>query len=229
MMRHPHHPASALVTLLVLAVVRPIGAQELAVPEGWTARLDAPQQLVGGQDVAMGEWRYVRMPPGWHMTTTGEGVSVFPEQRTMHGRWGIEVELFLFPNPSDAPFGIVLSNALTHDGEPKEVRVLMRKDGAVALIAHNAGMTEVGVPWQADTTGTLAHNGTSVTRYVLRAVHESGHLVFSVNGTERFAFPTGGEDHVVIPGFRMGPGLNVHISRYDVIEPLAPARVRSEQ
>ncbi|MEO8479261.1 MAG: hypothetical protein ABI542_06455, partial [Gemmatimonadota bacterium] len=70
-------------------------------------------------------------------------------------------------------------------------------------------------------------DGTSVTKYVLRAVHESGHLVFSVNGVERFAIAIGGEDPVVIPGFRLGPGLNVHIARYDVIEPLAPARVRS--
>ncbi len=212
---------------LALAFTSPLASQALTIPDDWTARLDAPQEFAVGQDVATGEWRYVTMPPGWHMTTTSAGVSVFPKHRTVHGRWALEVELFLLPNPSDSAFGFILGRAPDAQGEARDLRFLMRRDGAVAFRDNRSDDPKVATLWQADTTGALAHDGTSVTKYVLRAVHESGHLVFSVNGVERFAIAIGGEDPVVIPGFRLGPGLNVHIARYDVIEPLAPARVRS--
>ena len=209
-------------TFLTLGLLT-VGALQAQAPEGWTYRLDAPQSLRDTQDLAPGEWRYTRMPPGWHVTTTDAGVVLQPEGRTLHGRWGIEVELFLFPNPSDAPLGISLEPADLPPGSV-QLRFVMRRDGQAALIGLREGRDTLLAAWTADTAAT-PHGG-GVDRYVLRLMHEANTLAFSINGHEMLALPTGGEDNVAIPGLRIGPGLNVHVSRYDLLTPLAPPRPR---
>lgn len=206
----------------VLASPATLAAQAADMPSDWTWRLDRPQQLTEGQNVAAGEWRYTKMPPGWHVTTSDQGVSLFPKDKVISGRWGIEVELFLFPKPSDAPLGIILE---AKDAEPagsRQLRFLMRRDGTAALVARHGGTDTTLVTWTAD-TAVKAHEG-GVEKYVLRVVHEGGALTFALNGRQMFKVPTGGEDHPSIPGLRIGPGLNVHVSRYDLITPLAPVR-----
>lgn len=212
-------PIRLLAMLLVPGV---LAAQEI-VPDDWTYRLDGSQPFATGQEVQPGEWRYTRMPPGWHITTTEHGVTLLPRERTVAGRWGVEVELFLFPNPSDAPFGVVLEAADAPTGT-MQLQFLMRRDGHAALHARHGDNEEWLVPWTAD-TGVKAHAG-GVEKFVLRVMHEQERLIFSINGREMFAQPTHGEDHRSVPGLRVGPGLNLHVSRFDLVTPLAPARQR---
>jgi hypothetical protein len=212
-------PLLSIAALLGLAI--PLRAQDPGAPEGWSYRLDGAQRVATGDTVASGEWRYQPMPPGWHVTTSDEGVLLFPREVTLTGRWGIEVELFLFPNPSDEGLGIVLEE----EGGENQVCFLMRRDGQAALMARHGDEPMIARPWTSDTTA-VAHDTTGIIKYVLRLVHESGHLAFSINGHEMFAEPAPGHDHVVVPGLRVGAGLNVHVSRYDLITPLAPPRPR---
>jgi hypothetical protein len=214
----------AVLALLVLPLA--LTAQSVEAPDDWTWRLDGAQRVAGGQQVAPGEWRYVRMPPGWHVTTTDQGVFLFPKGRTIAGRWGIEVELFLFPDPSDSPLGIVIEGAESKPRESMHLRFLMRRDGGAALVARHGGVDSMLVGWKSD-TAVKAHAG-GVVKYVLRLTHEQEALAFTVNGREMVAMPTGGEEHVAIPGLRIGPGLNVHVARFDLITPLAPPRPRRE-
>ena len=210
-----------LATLLVPAAV---AAQAPAMPPGWGWRLDAPQAVAAGQEVAAGEWRYQRMPPGWHVTTTEQGVVLFPDSATVHGRWAIEVELFLFPNPSAEGLGIAL---LDPEGRG-DLLALMRRDGQATLVARDGSDEMTVVPWTRDTMAT-PHDTTGIIKYMLRLTHESGHLAFQVNGHELFAHAVPGDgDEAVIPGLRIGAGLNVHVSRFDLVTPLAPARPRGE-
>lgn len=207
-------------TAFVLALTAPLAAQ---IPAGWTYRTDAAQSLVDEDQLQAGQWRYTRMPPGWHVTTTDQGATLLASEHRLSGRWGIEVELFLFPNPSDAPLGIVMEAADAPAGS-MQLRFLMRRDGMAALIARHEGTDTLLMPWRRDSL-VGAHGG-GVEKYVLRVNHEPDHIAFSVNGREMLWLPTGGEDHVVIPGLRVGPALNVHVSRFDLVTPMAPARAR---
>ena len=217
-----------LLTGLVFAgFVQPasrLGAQDI-VPTDWIYRLDGPQRLARGDTVRAGEWRYTRMPPGWHLTTTEQGVTTSPRDVSVHDRWGIEVELFLFPSPSNEPFGIQLES--NDPGGPDggaTLRFFLRADGAVSAEARHGATERVLVPWTRDST-RKAHTG-GVERHVLRVMHESATLAFSVDGQEVLAVPTGGANPRAVPALRVGPGLNLHISRFDLITPLAPARAR---
>lgn len=199
-----------------------VAAQDAALPEDWTLRLDAPQQIATGEEVPDGSMRYVRMPPGWHVTTTTSGASMFPRGRSVQGPWGVEVELFLFPDPSDQPVGVILEAADRSAGT-MALQFLMRADGAASLVAVHDGAAREMVPWTRD-TAVAPHNGTDVIKYVLRVMHQSGRLTFAINGTQMLSVPTGGDDHRSIPGLRIGAGLNVHVSRFDLVTPLAPPR-----
>jgi hypothetical protein len=204
--------------LLTFAIcAAPLAAQEIDAPTDWIARLDAPQAVAEGQDVAAGEWRYQRMPPGWHVTTTEAGVLLFPEAVTLSGRWGVEVELFLFPNPSNEGLGIVIEGV----EEEGQLRFLMRRDGQASLEARFGDVVMIPEPWTADTLASV-HDTNGVIKYVLRLMHQSGKLAFSINGHEMYSQETEGDAPEVIPGLRIGRGLDVHVSRFDLIAPLAP-------
>jgi len=207
-------------------LVRPgTASAQTDVPADWIYRLDGPQRLSTGDSLRAGEWFYTRMPPGWHLTTTEQGVTTFPRGVHVHDRWGIEVELFLFPNPSDQPLGIVVeSNDPTGPDGGAVLRFLMRADGMVSAQARHGDEERVLVPWRRDST--VAPHAGGVERHVLRVVHEAATLAFSVDGHEVLAVPTGGANPRAVPGLRIGAGLNVHVSRFDVITPLAPPRAR---
>lgn len=209
--------------LLAIAVPATLTAQDV-IPDDWTYRLDGDQAFAAGQEVHAGEWRYTTMPPGWHITTTAQGVTMLPTApRVLSGEWGVEVELFLFPDPSDAGFGIALE-ATTGEARAQQLHFLLRRDGQAALLARHAGGDTLLIGWTADTAAT-PHSG-EVDRYVLRLMHQGETLAFSINGREMLAMPTDGSDHGPTAGLRVGPGLNLHVSRFDLITPLAPARRR---
>ena len=212
--------AGAVGTAQLLLGAATLSAQQGAIPDGWTARPDRPSVAITGDSLTDGQFRYERMPPGWHMTTTTSGVSVFPRGHSVSGAWGVEVEFFLFPDPSEQPVGVVIDAADRPAGSMR-LEFLMRADGAASLVSVRDEAREVLVPWTTN-SAVAPHDGTSVTPYVLRVVHQDGRIVFAINGTQMLATETGGEDHRSIPGFRLGAGLNVHVARFDLIKPLAP-------
>jgi len=214
-----------LAVLVALSLPAVGSAQtELPVPEDWTWRLEGTQQLVRGQDVPEGSWRFVEMAPGWHLTTTGQGAQLFPKERLVKGRWGVRVELFLFPNPSDGELGVVLDDPGASPAGARQLRFVMRRDGAAALLGRHEGRDTLLLPWKRD-TAVAGHDGKSVTKYELELIHDGGWFAFLVNGREMLALP-GDSAHEARPGFSIGPGLNVHLSRYDLLTPLAPPRPR---
>ncbi len=206
--------------LLMAVVAAPVAAQ---APAGWTYRLDgAPTPPKSGAVVA-GEWAYQRMPPGWHLTTTDQGVTVYPEvPRPMSGEWGVETEFFLFPDPSESGVGVALM-ATTSEEHQGELRLLLRRDGQVSVEVRGSDGVETLMPWTAD-TAAAAHNGSETKRYVLRVMHQGEKMTVAVNGREMLAIPIGPNVQTPYAGFRAGPGLNLHISRFDLITPLAPPR-----
>ena len=104
------------------------------------------------------------------------------------------------------------------------MRFVMRRDGAAALFARDQGRDMLLVPWKTDSL-VAAHDGKGVIKYELRLLHDGGWFAFSLNGREMIAIP-GDPTHEARPGFQIGPGLNLHLARYDLITPLAPPRPR---
>lgn len=210
----------ALASAALLHSSSVLAAQERAIPDDLIIRFDVAQKVTSGEAIAADQFRLERMPPGWHMTTTTSGVSVFPRGRSVVGPWGIEVELFVFPKPSNEPLGVIVESA---DGAPgtRALQFLMRPDGSASLVAVQEGAPTVLVPWARD-TALAPHDGEGVIKYVLRVMHQGERLTFSINGIRMLSVETGGEDHRSIPGLRLGTGLNVHVSRFDLVTPLAP-------
>jgi hypothetical protein len=213
------HKLSPLLVALIIAAPAVSPAQTLNVPTDWTWRLDGPQRPATEQEVKRGEWRYEKMPPGWHVTTTEQGVTLLPKDRTVSPRYGIEVELFLFPDPSDSPLGVALEPA-GGDGS-RHIQLLMRRDGMASIVARTGSREDVLAAWKAD-TAVKAHAG-GVIKYVLRIMREDNSLSFAINGRPFFTIEAPRDFTTVVPGLRIGPGLNLHISRFDLITPLAPA------
>lgn len=208
--------------LLALCLV-PFTSLAAQAPSDWRWTVDGAALEPQSGEVATGEWAFQAMPPGWHITTTDRGVSLFPrEPRTMSGNWGVEVEFYLFPNPSDQGVGVALiaTTSPEHDGE---LRLLLRRDGQVsAEVMGPEGLVTLS-PWTSD-TAAAAHDGTEIKNYVLRVMHQGERMTVSVNGREMLRVPIGPNVQTPYAGFRAGHGLNLHVARFDLITPLAPAR-----
>ena len=93
----------AMPVALAAAMIPPGG--QLKTPEDWKWRLDEPAAMAAGGKLDAGQWWFVAMPPGWHVTMGPGGVAYRPEYRAS-GRFVVESELFLFPDSSDEGVGI---------------------------------------------------------------------------------------------------------------------------
>src|SRR5262245_1452316 len=70
---------------------------QLTTPTDWKWRQDAEAPIATGLQMKPGEWAFVQMPPGWHVTT-GPGVLLYPAANgDVTGHFSLESEIFLFP------------------------------------------------------------------------------------------------------------------------------------
>ena len=110
------------------AAVIPPGGQ-LKTPDDWKWRLDEPATMSPGGKMEAGQWWFVAMPPGWHVTMGPGGLVYHPAYRAS-GRFVIESELFLFPDSSDEGVGPFVGGQSLGDQEsPAYTSLLLRKDG----------------------------------------------------------------------------------------------------
>ena len=192
-------------------------------PGEWNYTLDRETVAPVRGEPTPGAWAYQQMPPGWHLTTTDQGVTIYPTARLpMEGEWGVELEVFLFPEPSDEGVGIALMPT-AESRYAGELRILFRRDGQVSAGVYTGGDTIVLAPWTTD-TGVVAHDGKEIRQYELRVEHRGETLTVSVDGRQRLSLPIGPNEQHPVAGIRAGRGLNLHISRFDLIKPLAPPR-----
>lgn len=210
-----------VVSAALLAALPALGHAQ--APADWTWRLDGAQvEPTLAEEHSAGQWAWQRMPPGWHITTTTQGATLFPAAaQPLTGKWAVEMELFLFPDPSSEGAGIVLAQPATP--EIGEMRVMLRHDGQVAMEVHSAAGDRVVAGWTADTAAE-AHDGSETKRYVLRVSLTNGTLAAAVNGREMLSLALR-PDHAAgtsVAGMRVGAGLNLHVTRFDVTRSLAP-------
>jgi len=218
------HHLTAITVLAIVCAPTP-GRAQLITPSHWTWVTDAPARLVTQQDVPDSSWRFVSMPPGWHVTT-GPGTTLFDPDYEARGRFSLEAKIFLFPNPTDEGYGLFAGGRALETDSGSALAFLIRRDGAAAVARIAGGALEFVRPWQA-TTGVRPHEGTGTVENVLRVSAEADELFYLVNGDTVAVVPRASGAVEGIFGLRVGAGLNLHISYLDHIQHLAqPARPR---
>jgi len=196
------------------------GAQ-LTTPSEWRWRLDRPARLVTGQEVPDSAWRFVGMPPGWHVTT-GPGVTLFNPTERAAGRYSISAAFVLFPHPGDDGYGLVFGGADLGSADAARLAVQLRRDGAVRVVAERLGQEQALSPWTLHPAIRPA-GAEPVTNRMRVAVAPDSVRVF-VNDTAVAAIGVAGLATEGQFGFRIGGGLNLHITTLDLTRHLAPAR-----
>lgn len=228
-MRRTRCRGALLTWSILLGVAGPaaIDAQEPSLPPGWRAITDSPGRFVPpGVEPNLGEaWNFTRMPPGWHITS-GPGMILFDPAIAATGRFQIETDLFLFPDPSDQPVGLFIAgNDLDDPARAAWLALVVKRDGTAGVIQRLGPKEELLVPYRR--IDSLApHPGKDSQRILLTVDAEGDSLRFSVNRARVGAVGRSQLSPEGQFGFRIGRGLNLHVIRLDHTRRIAPARVR---
>lgn len=214
-----------LAALALFALVSgPLLAQgQLTTPTDWDWRQDAPAPLASGATAEPGSWVFVRMPPGWHITTKS-GVLLYPSDQTdLAGNFAIEAEIFLFPGESQGEYGIFLSGQdLDGPGAPTYTSFVLRRDGQAAVLRRRDGKTSAIAEWRRHDS-ILAHpGGENPIKNTIKVDADPEKVALHVNGANVLSVPRSGLELGGRLGFRVGPEMNLHVATLNVTRRLAP-------
>lgn len=207
--------SAAVATLFAAAHA---GGQE--IPTDWRWFVDEPADVVTGGEMPEGSWRFETMAPGWHITTRPGATLYLPEHRA-EGHFSVESNIFLFPGPSEAGYGVFLGGEAMHGNERAFTAFLLRADGSASIQRVEGDRVRVVVPWTGheavkpeDPEGTAAN--------LIRVTARDGQTIFQVNG--EVVAEVSQEDAPIEGhfGFRVGHDLNLHVSTLDYIRHVAP-------
>ncbi len=165
---------------------------------------------------------FVRMPPGFHVTT-GPGAVLWDPRVPGESRYEVHGEVFVFPDASEGE--VALFTGGTALGTPRAAwtAFAIRRDGAVAVLRRTGRTTELLLPWTP--SPAVKPPGKDEPALNALAVRVDSAVTFVVNGTVVAQLPRerlGTTDGAV--GWRVGRGVNLHVSAFDVLRRLAPAR-----
>lgn len=198
------------VTVLLLAA--PVAAAGAQAPAHWAARPDRPGVLAEFRD----------MPPGFHLTTGAAGATLVPQGSRVIGRRIAESRVVLFPGTTTEGYGIALVDL---DAPDRWLGFLVRRNGDAAVIAHEQGRDTVLVPWaphaaiqRPDTSGFATNT--------LRLELTPTTITLLANGTVVLSTPRRGVPATMEAGFRIGAGLDMHVTTFDLITPMVAPAVR---
>ena len=210
------------VALTVVAAVVPLRGQ-LKTPEDWRWRLDGPAPMSSTGKMDTGQWWFVAMPPGWHITMGPGGVVYHPAYRAS-GRFAVESELFLFPDSSDEGVGIFVGGqSLGEQESPSYTSVLLRRDGSATVVRHAGGGVTAAAPWAA-VEGVKRHGGKDAEKHSFRIEADTTTVAFLVDGAKVATLPRADVAPDGHFGFRIGRAVNIHVVRLDFTQQLAPPR-----
>lgn len=211
---------SKLVWLAALVAASPLYAQK-AAPEHWQWALDSTARFIttSTDTVPAGTFTFVDMAPGWHVTM-GPGGLLFDPRQQLEKRFSVESRIFLFPGTPGAEYGVFVGGKDLQGAERRWVAFLLRRDGSVAVVKHEKGVTDSVMRWtKHEAVKGGAEGGANVVRVVVDSV-----VNFHVNGEPVTRLPRTQLNTDGMFGFRMGKGLNLHVTTLDVTQRLAPAR-----
>lgn len=215
-MRHTLFLLSLLGSPLVIA------AQQLATPSDWKWRLDTEATLVQGQDVPEGSWRFVTMPPGWHVTTGPAGLLYPASVEELAGNFTVEAEAFLFPGNSPEGYGVFLGGSGLEPGQASAYTAfLVRHDGQMSIVRHAGGKTVPVSAWSKH-DAVVPYTGKGTAKNVITVAVAPTTVTVQINGVEVASMPRSSLEVDGRAGLRVGAGVNLHVGRFDVTRRLAP-------
>jgi hypothetical protein len=213
--------ARLILGLLMLSSPRPGAAQD-GPPPGWKWITDSPARMVDTQEVPASAVRFTSMAPGWHMTT-GPGMLLFDPAYEATGRFAVEAEMILFPNPGANGFGVFVGGNSLEGTSPSYISFLVRADGSAGVFRTTGDRIEAIADWSRN-DAILPHTGDGTVKNVLRVEAQPSQVVFAVNGKQVASLPRSSIPVDGRFGFRIGEGINLHATNLDFLRRLAPAR-----
>ena len=191
-----------LLGLLAVCVV-PVAGQSKR-PATWKVLLDAPS--------ADSVRELSTMPPGWHVTT-GPGALFYDPAWQVGATDTVHVEVFLFPDSGPEEYGVFVSGKEL-EASPRGVLVVLRRDGQLAVFRRNGASRETLVPWTAHASiAALPSDPKDAVKNVIRLEPTAAGVAVSVNGA---VVTTLAGTAVGQAGLRVGGGMNLHVSKFDV-------------
>lgn len=210
--------------MAVVTIVVP-HARQLQTPTDWRWRTDTPAKAVATDPPPPDGWFFVAMPPGWHVTT-GPGAVIYHPAYEAKASFALEMEVFLFPGESQAEYGLFVGGRALDASStaPEYVAFVARRDGQSAIIRHTAkGATPIR-DWTATPAVAPHPGGNDTVKNILRLDATTQEIAFSANGKEIVKVPRASVAPEGLFGLRIGRNLNVHVSRLDVTQKLAPGK-----
>lgn len=213
---------ASVVALIALAFPAVTRAQDPAPPAGWVWHHDAEARLASGEvrDARDSAWTFVRMPPGWHITTGPGSVLYHPEARAS-GRFALAAQIHLFKRPTEEGYGVFLGGRAMGTDSAAYVAVLLRRDGAVGVQSRSGASTTVVAPFTAS-PAIKPNPGDQIVLNELRVDVGADSLRVFVNDSRVLAVARAGLETDGQFGFRVGRGLNLHVTTLDHTRHLAP-------
>jgi hypothetical protein len=159
--------------------------------------------------------QFVSMPPGWHFTTTSAGLW-WDSTWARPGNFTVEMETYLFPESSSSAFGVFVSGRDLRTDWPWYVSFEVSGEGTYT-VSHREGSDIPMVPARPHRAVQRRRRDNPV-KNVLRLEVRSRRLEFFVNDVnvarvDRATVRDGG-----LVGMRIGGGLSLHVTRFDVKE-----------
>ena len=184
--------------------------KELERPADWVVRQDDPS----GQTIY-----FVKMPPGWHITT-GPGSILYHPDRKASGRYRVEAEIFLFPGKSKGGHGVFYGGQRLDDQAegPTYWTWLLYRDGSLEN-GHYVKGTYSGGSKGEKHPAVVPSSQEKAVKNVLAIEIDGNTVRLLVNGQQVAATTnespqTGSWDGTV--GLRVDPDVNLHVTRLDV-------------
>jgi hypothetical protein len=204
-----------------LCLAEPLSAQGLQVPPTWRWLTDEPAQVINVPDrVPDSAFTFVRMAPGWHITM-GPGGVLFDPRYFAEGAFTLESEVFLFPNSRNEEYGFFVGGTALDGATPRYVSFVFRSDGSVAAWERTGGVTRVLSDWRR-AEAVIPYEAKSVVKNLVRLVVTKKEAILKANGLDVLVLPRGDLSLDGQFGFRVGRGVNLHVTTLNATSHLAP-------
>lgn len=182
-------------------------------PSGWQWQLDRAAENVIGRDAPAGAWQFQEMIPGMHVTS-GPGVTVYAAAESASGRYMVDATIVLFPNSSDAGYGVMFGGSKLGESGATWSAFLLSPDGRFSVVRHSPTGTTRVVEWTTN-EGILKRGAETVTNQ-LRVSVEPDSIRFLVNTKRVGAIARAATQPDGQFGLRLDAGINIHVTNVDV-------------
>ena len=196
-------------------------AQGRDSPPGWRWHLERGSQRATGA-VQDSTWRFDQMPPGWHITTGPAGL-LYPTTERASGVFSLVADFVVFPETTDSGFGLFVGGSNVETDSSSYVAALLRRDGAVSVIHNARGTATALVPWiRHSAIKPHTGSGTVTNRLRVNASADSIRVFVNDSAVARLALASAVTSGTF--GFKVGEGVNLHLTILDYTRHMAPAR-----